>query len=366
VKVDLYPADHGGCGHYRMIWPAAAVNAGDFGIEATICSTTDDRPNLPAIFQHQHDGTHVVGIDWSARDNWPDVMVFQRPLNRLIVEAMFQIKRKGIAVVVELDDDFRHLDPKHVIYNSVQPHLSPDRNWRVLQQACEIADVLTVSTPYLAKAYGKQGNAVVIRNYVPASYLELPVSTMPYGLRFVWSGSLDSHPFDLQTTRGAIARGLSEDSSMNVIGHHQGVKEALQLTIDPGVHPPTMMIDYAPALAKYDCMLVPLDLTPFNQAKSYLKGLEAAACGLEVIASPTDQYLELERMGLCRTVKKPQHWTAAMKRVESIMTRFSREVYAEEQRDAVRRHGLIMEERASERVLAWRKALSRVNMRAYA
>jgi hypothetical protein len=36
--------------------------------------------------------------------------------------------------------------------------------------------------------------------------------------------------------------------------------------------------------------LVPLTRGPFNEAKSYLKGLEYAAAGIPFIATPTEEY----------------------------------------------------------------------------
>jgi hypothetical protein len=55
-------------------------------------------------------------------------------------------------------------------------------------------------------------------------------------------------------------------------------------------------------------------LSPFNQSKSYLKGLEYAALGLPFIASPTQEYLRLsEHAGLIATHK--HDWQRHLKRL---------------------------------------------------
>lgn len=362
MRVELFPADQAGCGLYRMVWPAEAVTAQHPEIEVVVHHADSTTANLPALMQQQADGAHVVGL---GKRDWPDVIVFQRPLNRFLAEMIPQLQRIGVAVVVELDDDFAHLDPQHSVFKSVQPRNSPQRNWRHLQAACMMADIVTVSTKQLARTYGHRGNATVIRNYVPASYLDLPISKMEDGPRFVWSGSLDAHPRDLQVTRGAVGR-VMRGASFDVIGPGTGVQEALALPKVPIVRGYVPLAEYAAVVAEYDVMLAPLDLTPFNHAKSWLKGLEAAAVGLDVIASPTEQYRELAELGMCELAAKPQRWEATIKdRIQRLAVSGYREEVAERQRGIVRSAGLTIEERSHERVLAWRHALSsRVRSRA--
>ena len=54
--------------------------------------------------------------------------------------------------------------------------------------------------------------------------------------------------------------------------------------------------------------LVPLTRSPFNEAKSYLKGLEYAAAGIPFIATPTEEYRLLHRAGVGRLAETPDEW----------------------------------------------------------
>jgi glycosyltransferase involved in cell wall biosynthesis len=54
--------------------------------------------------------------------------------------------------------------------------------------------------------------------------------------------------------------------------------------------------------------LVPLNLVPFSEAKSYLKGLEYAASGIPFVASPTYEYRLLAKEGIGRIASTPDEW----------------------------------------------------------
>ena len=59
--------------------------------------------------------------------------------------------------------------------------------------------------------------------------------------------------------------------------------------------------------------LVPLRQTPFNFAKSAIKGMEYAAAGVPFVAEATPEYQWFHDLGAGRVAKKPAHWNAALK-----------------------------------------------------
>jgi hypothetical protein len=64
-----------------------------------------------------------------------------------------------------------------------------------------------------------------------------------------------------------------------------------------------------PKLITMDVGIVPLHNTPFNRAKSDLKGLEYAASGIPFIAQNLDAYIELQQsLGVGRVAKSPSKW----------------------------------------------------------
>jgi glycosyltransferase involved in cell wall biosynthesis len=72
---------------------------------------------------------------------------------------------------------------------------------------------------------------------------------------------------------------------------------------------PMQLIHNVPkSLHNFHVGLVPLTRNPFNEAKSYLKGLEYAASGIPFIATPTEEYRILARAGVGRLAETPDEW----------------------------------------------------------
>lgn len=320
LRVAVHAADLGGCGHYRLIWPAQAIHyAGALDIDLITpedaAATFDCSPDLAAtIARHpgaveamlagRFDPDDVAIGDLNEVPD-ADVVVLQRPLTERLVDVVRFLKRHGIAVVIEVDDDFEAIHPRNMAWRTVHPAASPRRNYRHLRAACELADMVTVTTPALAKRYGWHGRVRIIPNYVPGQYLDVmaPTTSAPApGCRVGWSGSFDTHPTDLQVTRGGVAQVLRErDLPFYLVGDSDdrvaaALGHAGKVAHSGGWLP---LEKYPIAMAMLDVGIVPLDGIPFNDAKSWLKGLEFAALGVPFVASPTGPYRELhEQHGL--------------------------------------------------------------------
>lgn len=299
-RIVVYPGDLGRCGH-RLIWPARALASQGADVHLVI-PTDPPEVQLQAHWIDHDDGTREV-VDVIPPD--ADVVVLQRPLQRTLCDAIPMLQAKGIAVVVEIDDDFTAMSRRNVSWHQVQPSTDPNRNWQWLAESCRRADVVTVTTPALAKRYGRPGRTVMIPNHVPASYLD--VTPEPHDDVYVgWTGSIDTHPNDLQVTRGAVARAIERTGArFAVIGTGKGVRVALDLREQPVVSGWLHLENYPVAVAQLDVGLVPLEITAFNHAKSSLKGLEYAALGVPFVASPTDPYVATE---VAAIADKPRDW----------------------------------------------------------
>jgi len=66
--------------------------------------------------------------------------------------------------------------------------------------------------------------------------------------------------------------------------------------------------DYPKLFKPIDIGLVPLNDVRFNDAKSYIKGLEYAAAGIPFIASPSPEYVELANAGIGRIARNWDDW----------------------------------------------------------
>lgn len=312
TRVAVYPADLGGCGHYRCIWPARALQAEGADIDLVLPNEPQDRHLQAQWFERYDTGTPEL-VDVLPPD--ADVVVLQRPITTQLALAVEHLQRHGRRVVVEIDDDFDTIHPRNIAWAAVQPHLSPHKNRRWLHHAAERADMVVVSTPALARRYGSHGRVRVVRNRVPARYLDV-VREPQDGLHVGWSGSIETHPDDLQVMGSGLARALrGTGAELAIVGTGKGVRRITGVNHDPLACGWRPLPEYPEAVAQFDVGVVPLAITPFNQAKSWLKGLEYAAVGVPFVASPTDEYLELHRFGLGLIATKPRQWENRLRRL---------------------------------------------------
>ena len=73
---------------------------------------------------------------------------------------------------------------------------------------------------------------------------------------------------------------------------------------------PMARIDMYPELFQdFNIGIVPLSSSPFNMAKSAIKGMEYAASGIPFVASPTPSYNELRLLGAGSVARRPRDWT---------------------------------------------------------
>ncbi len=311
MRVAVYPADQGACGAYRLIWPSRALIDQGHDVDLVLPSEPDERQLTGKIVK-------TGGVERLLKTRIPDadVMVIQRPARQVQIDAMTLIQDQGIPVVVEIDDDFRNVDPRNWAWVHVHPSWNPNRNWQILAEACKRADLVTVTTPALAKMYGSHGRVKVIPNYIPESYLK--VEPEPHdGVLVGWAGHAGTHPRDLQVTRGGVEQALG-DAHMVVVGDGQMVPEGLSLRQRHllSVYGYVLLEEYPHAVANFDVGIVPLADTAFNRAKSALKMLEYAALGVASVVSPSPDNLRLHHdYGLGIVAAKQKDWTKSVGRL---------------------------------------------------
>lgn len=312
TRIKVFPADRGGCGFYRIIWPAEALKAQ--GADVQIVYDRDpDEHQVQCVWWHADDGERTM---LSAHVTDCDIAVLQRPLTDTLSNAVPILQRQGVKVVVEIDDDFEAIHPQNISYPLVHPKLSPRRNWDHLRRACEMADLVVVSTPALADVYGRHGRVAIVPNRIPESYLWMP-RVAHEGVIVGWSGSLETHPEDLQVMGGAIAQVTRSGAPFHVVGTGRGVRRVLGLTEAPMACGWRPIEEYPLFLAELDVGVVPLKLDRFNEAKSWLKGLELSAMGTPFVASPTGEYRRLARLGAGVLAERPKDWARELKRLAS-------------------------------------------------
>lgn len=351
MRVAVHPADQGGCGHYRLIFPARALAEQGHDVELQ-----SDR-KYRAVFQPSVFGDRIVDLD---EDVDADVVVIQRPLHRHRYELMKVLQTRGHAVVVEVDDDFHSVHRKNPAWWESHPIRDKDSNRDWLMRACEIADLVTVSTPSLAERYGAHGRVAVLPNLVPASYLDIE---RPGDGRVIvgWSGSTHTHVGDLEVTKGGVGRAVdASDATFAVVGTGVGVRRALDLTDDPVSAGWVAIDEYPHALATFDVGIVPLRLSHFNEAKSSLKMSEMAAVGVAPVGSPTGPNRELVMLGAGLLAETPDDWYRTVR--DLCLTASLREDVAGRAREVMRLR--TYEEHAEQWWHAWARAADRTRVAA--
>ncbi len=355
MRIAVYPADAGGCGHYRLIWPAEAIARKYPDVEVLIGK---DAPTIKVAwseeFKDDPNGMAPYWVQAVDADVDADVVVMQRPLHRQFTQVYEILRRKGVRVCVDLDDNFDRVDTKNIAYFATQPnwvtkaeleqwieHMrrdelvtkkSWDKNWfhtphyegcvhgANIRRALEHADMLTVSTPHLLQHYGRiPAAAQLIRNTLPPHALKLgqeKIDTPHEGpVRVGWTGSVQTHPQDLEEIGGAMLELRRRvNFELHIVGLGTGIFE--KWGVSPDTHSGWKPIsEYHLAYQHLDVALCPLHDDQFNHSKSWLKPLEAAGVGAVPVLSPTPEYRVINDMGIGVIAKRPREWVSKVARL---------------------------------------------------
>jgi hypothetical protein len=306
MKVYVFPADVTGCGYYRLIWPAEALQAQGHNVVVV------DPKQRNAMLKGAVNANNEL-VDVRVPSD-ADVVVLQRITHRHLVNAVKIMRAKGVAVVIDIDDDLAAIHPANPAFLAMHPKngVHPDHNWKNTQLACENATYVIVSTDALLKRYAPHGRGVVLRNCVPERYLEIDHVDSPV---IGWGGSVHSHPDDLQTVGPAIDQLMSE-TQFRVVGPGDQVRNVLRLSRDPEVTGVCAIADEWPrTLAQLGIGIAPLADTRFNAGKSHLKPLEYSALGVPWVASPRAEYKRLHEQGIGLLADKPRQWVSQLRKL---------------------------------------------------
>jgi hypothetical protein len=301
-KILVYPADSAGCGHFRLIWPGTYA-AGD-GHEVTVLGPKQRDLML------KMDGERVVDV----LDVKADVYVFQRLTHRRMADAVSVLRAKGVAVVVDVDDDLSSIHPGNPAHDAYHPRRG-DRyhSWDNLKHACRNATLVTVSTPALLDVYARHGRGRVLRNYLPEHYYGVPRTDSDV---IGWPAALQSHPDDPSAVGAAVARLSGRPGAFRVVGNPTGTGAAFGLPEDPpGIPGSVDLLDWPRAVAELGIGIAPLADTRFNACKSWLKPMELSALGVPWVASPRAEYVRLAALGAGVLADNSRRWFKELDRL---------------------------------------------------
>jgi glycosyltransferase involved in cell wall biosynthesis len=343
------------CAHYRLAWPGNFV-AEQAGWDVEIHDPGDVTIRAPFA---------IKGIDDVES---LDLVVMQRIATPRQVRLVRAFQRLGIAVVVDVDDLLSHIEKDNKSWAYWNEEFQGVPRWRLLDQATRLADLVTVSTTALAQRYGFHGRVEVLRNGLPNHAFADPTEVYDRHVEYKgevvvgWSGSLDSHPHDLEVLGTAVADAMRRVPQMrfHVIGDAEPVAQALNL--DPSRVTGTGWVpfeEYHAALREVDIALVPLVDSRFNRAKSHLKALEFSAAGAFVMTSPLPEQELLSRTVPTGVANTEMQWANTLEGAAAIIEHRP-DLVAEDRAEVVRKSAeWAYANRAGEWVRAWERAVNR-------
>lgn len=311
MRVLVLPADAQGSGFYRMRFPALALAAQGADVEVSTKGPS-------VLWDREWSGdmapldVHVVGL---AEKPDADVVVIQRPGRAHWAELIPHLQAAGCRVVVDCDDDFDAIPAGNVARGEYDPRVMPRHNRDWIRKACDLADLVTVSTLPLAGRYGRHGRVAVLPNLVPDAYLSIQGETIENTIG--WSGSVDTHPGDLETVGTAVRDTLAEhaDWRVHVVGTGKGVAKRLRVPEVSATGRWLPFGEYPVELARLAVGIVPLARSRFNEAKSCLKLMECSAVGVPTVAAPTPDNQRLHAHGIGLLADSPSVWRKQLGRL---------------------------------------------------
>lgn len=288
---------------YRLVWPAQVVKKvrPDWDVElydpGMVKTATDERGNL----------TKLAGIE---KPGEIDLLVLQRIGIPASLRFMEWAQRQGIAVVVDSDDAMWCIDEDNIAHRA---WTGGAFHFKYLDQACEIADLSTVTTERLSRRYGRHGRVEVIPNAIPEASRNLKSLRDEHDptVTIGWAGFTATHPHDLKVCGDAVAQAVVDTGcKVRVIGDAEGAERDWKLpkgTVEQ-FGPFSLGVNYYTGLTAMDIGLVPLRDSHFNHSKSWLKALEFSAMGVPVIASPNEDNRRLAKDVPILLANSPSEW----------------------------------------------------------
>ncbi|MET9517404.1 glycosyltransferase family 4 protein [Streptomyces sp. NPDC002994] len=293
MRIHFWSADEAGSGVYRAILPGMSLQ----------------------WLGHQVSGGMLLPEDWQELD----VVVGCRVAKSAPSRAWRTMKARGIRLVLDLDDDYLHLDPS----NEAAYRVWSDPAMRKgLLDNMALADTVTCcSEPLAAVMRDYHGDVRVVPNGLPAQYLGQPRDYDPEVLSVGWAGT-SSTVAELPMAVRALTRIAQYPRPGGVAVRLVGIDAAQAVGL--GMRGKGMGAlgwvpnfgHYLQAVSAFDVWVAPYRDIAFNRAKYPTKFLEASMLGIPLIASDIEPYRRVIRHGENGFLVKREHqWGRYLKRL---------------------------------------------------
>lgn len=220
---------------------------------------------------------------------WADIYILQSVIDREGIALLYMYQQEyGKKIIVDADDY-----PKVEKHNPYKIEHDISGAPAVIKRTMEIADMITTTTPYLARKLKKiNPNVVVLPNYMDMERWDLPRLTNEADeVRVGWVGSI-THEKDIKLIRKALIDLMLNRPQVKLIfmgdlrfkDLFPGFNVECYLGVPFDAYPSKLRA------LRLDIGIAPLRDTEFNRCKSPIKTFEYGICGVPVIASKMGVY----------------------------------------------------------------------------
>ena len=275
MRIHFWAADMAGSAFYRAHLPAMGLSWLGHSVSASMRLPRD----WPAV-------ETVVGCRVAQRD--PSLM-------------WRKLKDEGTRLILDLDDDYFHIDPSNAHARQVW---DVDMLGRLVHNM-QVADLVTCCSEPLATTLRDYAeNVRVIPNGLPAQYLGQPrdYTAEDRPLYVGWAGTSSTFA-ELPETVRALNRISQYKRPGGVmvrlvgIGPEQAMSVGLRGRQIGALGWVERIEHYLHAVAEFDVWVAPYRATAFNRAKFPTKWLESSVLGIPLIASDIEPYRRVIRHG---------------------------------------------------------------------
>jgi glycosyltransferase involved in cell wall biosynthesis len=279
------PADFGGCGSYRIIYPLLNLIR---------------QQGLQGLISNKKYNSYEI-----ARLK-PDTVIFQRQIYDHSIQYVKQVTNiNQCFTIMEIDDLLDCIQEKNMSRLDFT-----DKHVQNLYSILRVVDRLVCSTDFIANEYRKYANEVIVapNTLERSKWCNLaPQRATTKKPRVGWTGGF-SHVGDLEVLIDVVKE-LHNEVDFIFHGYMHPDIEPYAREFHPAVDLPS----YPAKLASLnlDIALAPLECNKFNLGKSHLKVLEYGILGYPVISTEIDTY-----KGFPVTYIKnndPKLWVAAIR-----------------------------------------------------
>lgn len=270
------------------------------------------------IYDPRHGAFQIKTAYESVHD--VDVVWMQRLMHNGIADNMRTAQKQGQIIINDVDDWYWGLHPTNNAFKATHPKFSPDLNISHYASILKHSNVLMSSTEYLRDRLRDkfQRDLMLIPNYIDVDKFAVRQHTDTDVPVVGWAGSTAHRSRDLETVRGVVdAMYRQGQIKLHHTGHHPGGKafhEYFNLSPEDVTTLPLSDHETYPKSLVFDVGIVPLNDTPFNHAKSDIKGLEYSASGIPFVAQSLSAYRWLKKeFGIGRTADRPHDWIRHLK-----------------------------------------------------